>query len=130
MKRPTSVTVIGWLLIVTSIISVAASYFSFDDPIAKEMMAKNLLPLSAQYAMLFGGLVINVIAAVAMLKGFAWGRTLYVVWSVIGLVIGLFTSPVKMVIIPGAVALAIIAFFLYRPKAAAWFNPSQAANDA
>jgi hypothetical protein len=130
MKRPTSVTVIGWLLIVTSILSVAASYFSLNDPVAQEMMAKNLLPLSVQYAMLFGGLVITVIAGVAMLKGFVWGRTLYVVWSVIGLVVGLFTSPVKMAIIPGAVALAVIAFFLYRPKAAAWFNPSRAANDA
>ena len=130
MKRPTSVTVIGWLLIVTSIFSVAASYFSRDDPTVMEMMARNLLPLSVQYAMLFGGLVINVIAAVAMLKGLAWGRTLYVAWSVIGLVIGLFTSPFKMMIIPGAVVLALIAFFLYRPNANAWFNPNRAANDA
>lgn len=130
MKRPTSVTVIGWLLIVTSILSVAATYFSLNDPVAQEMMAKNLLPLSAQYAMLFGGLVITVIAAAAMLKGFAWGRKLYVVWSIIGLVVALFTSPIKIAIVPGVVALAVIVFFLYRPKAVAWFNPSRAANDA
>ena len=130
MKRPTSVTVIGWLLIVTSILSVAATYFSLNDPVAQEMMAKNLLPLSAQYAMLFGGLVITVIAAAAMLKGLAWGRTLYVVWSIISLVVALFTSPIKIAIVPGVVALAVIVFFLYRPKAVAWFNPSRAANDA
>lgn len=130
MKRPTSVTVIGWLLIVTSVISVVTSYFSLDNPIAQELMAKNSLPLSVQYAMLFGGLIITVIAGAAMLKGFVWGRTLYVVWSIIGLVVGLFTSPVKMAMIPGAVALAVIVWFLYRPNAAAWFNPRRTANDA
>jgi hypothetical protein len=130
MKRPTSVTVIGWLLIVTSIVSVVTSYFSLDNPMAQELMAKNLLPLSVQYAMLFGGLVITVIAGAAMLKGLTWGRTLYIAWSVLGLVVGLFTSPVKVVVIPGAVLLAVIAFFLYRPKAAAYFSPRQAANDA
>lgn len=130
MKRPTSVTVIGWLLIVTSVISVATSFFSLDNPIAQELMAKNSLPLSVQYAMLFGGLIITVIAGAAMLKGFVWGRTLYIAWSIIGLVVGLFTSPVKMALIPGAVALAVIAYFLYRPNAAAWFNPRRAANDA
>lgn len=130
MKRPTSVSVIAWFLIATSLISVITSYTSLNNPIAQELMAKNLLPLSVQYVMLYVGLAVSVASGVAMLKGWNWGRTLYVAWSVFGLVIGLATSPMKLVLIPSAIILAIIAFFLYRPKVNAFFSPRQAANDA
>ncbi|WP_363504340.1 hypothetical protein [Burkholderia sp. LMU1-1-1.1] len=130
MKRPTSVSIIAWFLIATSLISVITSYTSLDNPIAQELMAKNLLPLSVQYVMLYFGLAISVASGVAMLKGWNWGRTLYVAWSVFGLVIGLVTSPMKLVLIPSAIVLAIIVFFLYRPKVNAFFSSRQAANDA
>ena len=130
MKRPTSVSIIAWFLIATSLISVITSYSSLDNPIAQELMAKNLLPLSVQYVMLYFGLAISVASGVAMLKGWNWGRTLYVAWSVFGLVIGLVTSPMKLVLIPSAIVLAIIVFFLYRPKVNAFFSSRQAANDA
>lgn len=130
MKRPTAVSVIAWFLIATSLISVVTSYSSLDNPIAQELMAKNLLPLSVQYVMLYVGLAISVASGVAMLKGWNWGRTLYVAWSVLGLVIALATSPMKLVLIPSAIILAIIVFFLYRPKVNAFFSPRQAANDA
>lgn len=130
MKRPTSVSIIAWFLIATSLISVITSYTSLDNPIAQELMAKNLLPLSVQYVMLYFGLAISVASGVAMLKGWNWGRTLYVAWSVCGLVIGLVTSPMKLVLIPSAIVLAIIVFFLYRPKVNAFFSSRQAANDA
>jgi hypothetical protein len=130
MKRPTSVSIIAWFLIATSLISVITSYTSLDNPIAQELMAKNLLPLSVQYVMLYFGLAISVASGVAMLKGWNWGRTLYVAWSVFGLVIGLVTSPMKLVLIPSVIVLAIIVFFLYRPKVNAFFSSRQAANDA
>lgn len=130
MKRPTSVSVIAWFLIVTSLISLAVSYKGLDNPIAQELMAKNLLPISIQYVMLFAGLVISLASGVAMLKGLNWGRTVYVVWSMIGFVITLATSPIKIAVVPGALIFAIIVFFLYRPKSTAYFVPKEAANDA
>jgi type IV secretory pathway TrbL component len=130
MKRPTSVSIIAWFLIATALISVVTTYTSLDNPVAQELMAKNLLPLSVQYVMLYVGLAISVASGVAMLKGWVWGRTLYIAWSVLGLVIGLATSPLKLMLIPGALILAIIAFFLYRPKAKAFFSQQQAAINA
>jgi hypothetical protein len=130
MKRPTSVSIIAWFLIVTSLISVVTSYSSLNNPIAQELMAKSLLPISVQYVMLFVGLAIGLVTGVAMLKGLNWGRTVYVAWSVLGFVIALATSPIKIAVVPGAVVFAIIAFFLYRPNATAYFTRKVAANDA
>jgi hypothetical protein len=130
MKRPTSVSVIAWFLIVTSLISLVTSYASLGNPIAQELMAKSLLPMSVQYVMLFAGLAITLAAGFAMLKGLNWGRTVYVAWSALGFVIALATSPIKIAVIPGAVVFAIIAVFLYRPKAATYFSRREAANDA
>jgi len=130
MKRPTSVTVIAWFLIVTSLISLISSYVSMDNPLVRELMSKSLLPLSVQYIMMFAGLIVTVVTGAAMLKGLGWGRLVYFAWSALGLVVGLATSPMKMAMVPGAVLLAIFAFFLYRPKANAYFGGQVAANDA
>jgi hypothetical protein len=52
MKRPTSVSVIAWILIVMSGISLVTSTMSLNNPLARELMAKSLLPIPLQYAML------------------------------------------------------------------------------
>ena len=130
MTRPTSVNVISWFLIVTGLISLAVSYFSFNNPIAVQLMAKSPLPLSVQYVLMFVGLAVTVVSGFAMRKGLNWARMLYVSSSVVGLLIGLATSPIKVGLIPGAVVLAIIAFFLFRPHTNAYFTQQAAANDA
>lgn len=130
MKRPISVSIIAWFLIVTSLISLVSSYVSMDNPMVRELMSKSLLPLSVQYAMMFVGLAVTVATGAAMLKGLGWGRLVYFAWSVLGLVVGLVTSPMKIALVPGAILLAVFAFFLYRPKVNAYFSGQVAANDA
>jgi hypothetical protein len=130
MNRPTSVNIIAWFLIVTGLISLVFSYFSLSNPMVQEVMAKDLLPLSLQYVLMFLGVVITVVSGFALRKGQNWARQLYVGWSVLGLLIGLATAPGKLALIPGALVLAIIAFFLYRPNANAYFAPQKIANDA
>lgn len=130
MKRPTSVSIIAWFLIVTALISVATSYSSMSNPLAQELMAKSMLSIPAQYVLMFVGLAITLATGIAMLKGLNWGRTVYIGWSALGLVIALVTSPIKVAVVPGAVIFAIIAFFLYRPTASAYFLRKEAANDA
>ena len=128
--RPTSVNIISWFIIVTSVLSLGSSYYSLNNPLTQELMAKNLLPISVQYVQMFVGLVISLVAGIAMRQGHNWSRLVYVGWSVIGLVIALVTSPIKVAVIPGAVVLAVIAYFLFRPSANAYFTPRVAANDA
>ena len=121
-KRPKSVTVIAWFLIVTGVLSVFISLSSLNNPVVKEVMSKSPLPVSLQYAMMFIGLAITVINGIGMLKGQGWARLLYVVWGVFGSLVGLVTSPTKIAMIPGIVIFAIIIFFLYRPVSSQYFT--------
>ena len=84
-------------------------------------MAKNPIPIPFQYAMSYLGLLVMVVSGVAMLKGANWARYLYVIWSLVGFVIGIATSPMKAAMIPSLVVFMVIAFFLFRPKASAFF---------
>jgi hypothetical protein len=130
MKRPTSVSVIAWILIVTSGISLLTSTVSLNNPMARELMAKSLLPVPLQFVMLYVGLLITIVSGIAMLKGQNWARFLYVGWSAIGFVIGILTSPMKAAMIPGLVVFAVLAFFLFRPKPNEYFSTKDTTDSA
>jgi hypothetical protein len=124
-KRPISVTVISWFLIITGLLGLAGSFFvvTSHDPRLMEAMARSPLPVPIQYGLLVGGTAITVASGVGMLTAQNWARMLYVIWSAVGLIIGIATSPSKMGMIPGGVVFLIIAFFLFQPKANQYFQP-------
>ena len=124
-KRPTSITVISWILIVTGGISLITTTAMINNPAVQDMMAKNPIPIPVQYAMSYVGLLVTILSAVAMLKGANWARYLYVIWNVVGGGIGFATSPMKAAMIPSLVVFLVIAFFLFRPKATAFFVPHE-----
>lgn len=128
--RPTSVTVIAWILIVMGGISLISTTAMVNNPMVRELMSKSPIPIPIQYAMTYVGLLIMITCGVAMLKACNWARFLYVVWSAIGFVIGIVTSPMKAAMIPGLVFLAVVTFLLFRPKANEYFSPKEATNDA
>lgn len=121
-KRPTSISVIAWILIVIGVISLITTTAMFNNPMARDIMAKSPLPIPVQYAMGYIGLLVMIVSGIAMLKGQNWARFLYVTWSLIGFVIGIATSPMKAAMIPGLMVFVIITFFLFRPKANEHFS--------
>ncbi|MGD6656214.1 hypothetical protein VWY12_21115, partial [Xanthomonas citri pv. citri] len=78
VPRPTSLTVIAWLLIVSCVLTVASFAMAHGNPAAEDVMRQGLLPLWAQYAIGYFGLAVQFACALAFLKGLAWGRTLYI----------------------------------------------------
>ncbi|MEJ2157723.1 MAG: hypothetical protein P8X96_20535 [Desulfobacteraceae bacterium] len=126
-KRPTSITVVCWILIALGGISIISSVFSFNNPVTRELLSKSPIPVNIQYLMMFAGLVITLVCGIAMLKGRNWARLLYVGWSVVAFIIGLATSPMKAMLIPGLIIFIIFAVLLFRPKANAYFKATQAA---
>jgi len=74
MKRPTSVSVISWFLIVSGVVTLLIGWVGMSNPMAQEAMAMNPLPLSAQYVMMFAGLVVTLVCGIGMLKGMNWSR--------------------------------------------------------
>ena len=93
-------------------------------------MSKSPIPIPMQYAITYIGSAIMLVSGIAMLKGCNWARLLYVIWSVIGFLVGIVTSPMKATLILGLVSFLIIVFFLFRPKANAYFSTSEPSNDA
>ncbi|MFC1825616.1 hypothetical protein ACFL9T_23130 [Thermodesulfobacteriota bacterium] len=125
-KRPTSVTVVGWILIIMSGISLITSTLTLNSPATDELMSQSPMPIFLQYAIMYLGLLITLVSGIAMLKGGNWARFLYVIWSVVGFMIGLATSPVIVMMIPGFVIFVIVTVFLFRPKANQYFRGNEA----
>jgi hypothetical protein len=121
-SRPVSITVIAWIIIVTSAMSLVSTFFLIKNPTAQELMAKSAMPLPVQYGMIFIGLLVGVVGGIFMLKGANWARLLYVGWSIVGFVVSFITTPGKLMMLPGMIFLAVIVFFLFRPNANAFFS--------
>jgi len=93
-----------------------------NNPLVLELMAKNPIPIPAQFALTYIGTAVSITCGIFMLRGANWARFLYITWSAIGCLIGLATSPMKLMLVPGIIAYGIIVFFLLQPNANKFFN--------
>lgn len=122
MERPTSITVVAWILIATSVLNLVTSTVNMNDPMVRELMAKSPLPIPVQFAMIYVGLTVNLACGMAMLDGRNWGRWLYVIWGLFGMAVGLATSPIRLLMIPGLLVFYVFAMFLFGSKAKLYFT--------
>lgn len=125
MKRPLSITIISWFLIITSLLSIATTSMTWDDPEVVALMELNTMPLPVQFAMIVIGTLVMLVAGVLMLKGRNAGRMAYVVWTALSMIVGLFTAPALAMLIPGLLFFLVIVFFLFRSAGNAWFSAGQ-----
>ena len=100
-QRPTSITVISWLLILTALASSIISTLTLDHPVVKDLVDRNPLPVPFQYGLLYVGFLAQLVSGAVMLFAQNWGRILYSVCGAIGVLVSVITAPVKLVIIPG-----------------------------
>jgi hypothetical protein len=121
-KRPTSLTVIAWLLIVLNLIGLALVFVMGSNPAmlkATEQMHVSLVFLQAWSVV---GTIINLLCAYGILKGLPWSRVLYVVWGIIGLGVSAYSSPNKASVVLGLIIFVIISVFLWTNTANDWFQ--------
>lgn len=87
-KRPTSITVIGVLLLVFTLLGVVGLVMTATTAAMAEQVAKMhiSLPMYQAYGAL--GIIINLVCVYGIFKGLPWSRVLYLVWGIIGLVAG------------------------------------------
>ena len=122
-KRPTSITVIAWILIITGGISLITSTVSLKNNLmVKEIMIRTPMPIPVQYAMMYIGLLVSIVSGIGMLKKQNWARFLYIIWGIIGFLVGLFTYPMKIALIPCLLFFVIIVFFSFSPGANEYFS--------
>jgi hypothetical protein len=121
-KRPLSLTIIAWLLIAFSVVGLYGVFTMGSNPIMMKMIEQMHISLAVEQAWGVLGAIVNIVCAYGILKGMPWSRVLYVVWGVIGLLVGLYISPMKMVLVLSLVFLVVIAAFLFTNKANDWFS--------
>jgi hypothetical protein len=121
-KRPLSLTIIGWLLIVFTLFGLYGVFTMGTNPVATKMLAQ--MHVSLLFEQVWGviGAVINLACAYGILKGFPWSRVLYVIFGIISLVVSFYISPMKAAIVLGLVLLVVIAAFLWTNNANDWFQ--------
>lgn len=121
-KRPTSITVICVVLVLFTLLGVTGLVMTATSAAVAEQLAKmNIsLPIYRAYGAL--GIIINLICIYGIFKGLPWSRVLYLVWGIIGLVVGFYVSPMKASIVIGLVLLVVICGFLWTNTANDWFQ--------
>jgi hypothetical protein len=119
--RPTSIAVIGWILVVSGIMSLPGMLRSPRTLQAQELAAKSPVPVLIQRADSIASTFVNVVCGYFLLRGKNWARYLIVAWAVIQLSYGIIASPYKLLLILGVVASLLEAYFLFRPRAQEFF---------
>ena len=127
-QSPKSITIIGWILIAMAAISLVSNILSINDPVRQELMDMHPLSPTIQNLLTYLGLVIMLVCGVAILKKQNWARFLYVGWGIFGFIFGIITAPLKIAMIPGFIIFLIMAFFLFRPRAKAYFKTTEVTN--
>lgn len=122
-KRPTSITVIAWYLIITGCIATITSAVNINNGLVKWIMEENPMPIPIQYAIIGVGLLVTLISGLGLFKGWNWARILYAAWGVVEFSIGMMTMPpfLKLSLVPGFTVFSVVVFFMFRPKANEFF---------
>jgi len=121
-KRPLSLTIIAWFLIIFSLLGLYGVFTMGSNPAAMKMLEQMHTSLVFQQAWGTVGALINIACAYGILKGLPWSRVLYVVWGAIGIAVSFFISPMKAMIVLSIVFFVVIAAFLYTNAANDWFQ--------
>jgi hypothetical protein len=133
-NRPTSVTVISVLLIVFGafgLLGVLAIVGLQDNPMIHDALTQIQAPIPAQIAMGTLTALVDIGSGVAFLLRKGVMRFVYIAWWVISFVYGLMVSPFSLISVVLSVGFfGIAVYFLFAPKARAWFAGKTAAAPA
>ena len=121
-NRPTSMTVIGVLLIIFALLGLVGVFTMGSNPAATKMLEQMHVSLAFEQAIGVITALVNLACGYGVLKGQPWSRVLYVVWSIISVGISLYTSPMKGLVVFSLIFLVIIACFLFTNTANDWFS--------
>lgn len=128
-SRPTSITIIAVILLVIGVVGIFGDatnlILNWTDQAAHERMAKGPLPIPVQFAMSLVDTAVCLVCGLYLLGGRNWARYLYLFWIITRLFISIATAPVKSVYVPAVLISIAMMFFLFRPRASAFFSESE-----
>lgn len=119
--RPRSVTIVGWYVIVAGIIVVSWSTILL---FVQGLTLLSMIPLPAavlKMLVFYGGIVLQVVCGIGILKGKNWARLLYACFFAVALLAGFLMRPFDFFALIPLVTFAAVVFFLFRAPAGRWF---------
>jgi hypothetical protein len=119
--RPTSVTVIGWFLVVTALLSLPSEIRNIVSPRESVIAAKSPVPVSVQRAVSWLATAANLVCGYFLLRGRNWARYVHVGWSVLLLGYGFLAAPYWQFSLLGVVMECLVIYFPFTPQANAFF---------
>jgi hypothetical protein len=111
-RRPLSITVISWLFVAAGAIGLAYHLTELQGQFEYGLVLVCILRLLAILAGLF------------MLRGSNWARWLLLVWIAYHVILSAFHSLSELAM--HTLLLGVVAYFLFRPKASAYFRAARA----
>ncbi|AZQ52453.1 hypothetical protein [Burkholderia cenocepacia] len=128
MKRPISLTILAWIIIVTNAITCVYTPFSIGMPTTQALLSHYLLPVWMTFGISMIIEAANVVIGIAILKGREWSRKAYIVTFAIGIAFSFVNMPASMlaVLIPGVLLFAVFVYLLFRRPATAYFRQALA----
>ena len=121
-RRPISITVIAWLLIIGSGISFITTTFRLHP---------GPFTYYVHYGSAYAALLINIISGIGMLKGKNWARFLYAIIGIILAAINLATLPIPInaITLSGLAIFVLIVILLFLPQANEYFTADKSTSD-
>ena len=126
VSRPSNISIIGWLFLVTGVLSVIATPFFFTYRSMIEGSWHNpAVNFDAAIAFFCIMAICYIVAGYAILKGFSWGRTLYVVFGLIFVVLSFdFYNQALLAVLSGLLPYIVLVWQLTRKSSNDWFARS------
>jgi hypothetical protein len=114
-KRPRSITIIGWLFVGAGTIGIAyhAPEFKAQRPFEYELIWVCIVRLLA------------ILSGVFILRGSNWARWTLLVWLAYHVILSAFHSLSELAM--HSLLLGVVAYFLFRPQASAYFRGTSTA---
>ena len=121
-KRPTSVTVIAWIILASNGITMVCMPLASTMPEVQDAYEKMGMSVAvAMFWVVVGG-AIGIASAIAMLNGLNWGRLLYLIFSPISIVLGWIIYGFRPSSIPSVIVYIVFLLFLMGPDASKYFG--------
>jgi len=129
-KRPLTVSIISWVLIVTAAVSFLFLPISFNSPTTREAMkSSGATPIEVLITSLLGGIA-SIVAGVLMLRGARVGRQLFFVATPVAIlaVMYIYSFAFLPLYFLGFMIYLLILFLLTRPGPSRYFSRLPEAN--
>jgi len=121
-KRPLSLTIIAWLLIVLAVLGLIGVFTMRTNPEMVKMLEQMHTSIMFQQVWGLIGCIVTLIVAYGIFKAQPWSRVLYVAWGILGLIVGFYTSPMKSFLVVSLIILVVVSVFLFSARANEYFS--------